>query len=126
MMLAWFGDTGGYFGGRFFGRRKLSARISPNKTVEGLVGSVIASLCGGLAAHAWYLPELPLAHAVVLGVAVGALGQAGDLFESLIKRSVGAKDSGWIVPGHGGLLDRIDGLLFTSAGTWLYTVCLSR
>lgn len=120
MMFSWFSDTGGYFAGRAFGKRPLHALVSPKKTIEGSVGGLIGSLVGVLTACFGYLPELPLAHGIVLALVAGALGQAGDLCESLIKRSVGVKDSGSIVPGHGGVLDRADALLFTAAVTWIY------
>ncbi len=119
MMLAWFADTAGYFSGRFlggkvFGPRKLSPNISPNKTWEGAVGSLLGCLLAVAVAHFWYLPSLPLFAAFVLAHCAAPLGVCGDLVESLIKRSTGAKDSGWIVPGHGGLIDRIDALMFVS------------
>jgi phosphatidate cytidylyltransferase len=120
MTLAWLGDTGGYFAGRFLGKHKLSPTISPKKTVEGSFGSLAGSLVGALLAHFWYLPELPLLDAVVLALVAGAFGQMGDLCVSLLKRSTGVKDSGAILPGHGGLLDRVDALLFTVPITWMY------
>ena len=120
MMLAWWGDTGGYFAGRAFGKRKLYEKVSPKKTIEGSIGGLGGSVAGALCAHFWYLQALPLVDGVVLAVLAGALGQAGDLCESLLKRSAGVKDSGFIVPGHGGLLDRVDALVFTSAATWVY------
>jgi len=119
--LAWLGDTGGYFAGRAFGRHKLYPKVSPKKTVEGAVGGLLGSVLGAVALHFIALPELPIPHAIALAVVAGALGQAGDLTISLVKRSAGTKDSGWIVPGHGGLLDRIDALVFTGAVTWAYT-----
>jgi len=121
MMLAWFGDTGGYFAGRAFGRHKLYPKVSPKKTVEGAVGGALASVGGALLAHFWYLPTLPLLDGIVLALCASGIGQAGDLTISLIKRSADVKDSGFIVPGHGGLLDRIDALVMTSFATWLYT-----
>ena len=120
LMFAWLADTGGYFVGRAFGRHKLYERVSPKKTVEGFFGSILGACVGALLAHFWYLPNIPLAHALVLAVVAGALGQLGDLFESLIKRSTGIKDSGWIVPGHGGILDRVDALLVVSPVVYLY------
>jgi phosphatidate cytidylyltransferase len=110
--LVWAADTGAYFVGRHFGRRKLSPRISPNKTVEGLLGGlaagvlvavVLAPLAGASMSQ---LPQV----ALVAFVAV-AFSVVGDLFESLLKRHVGAKDSGDLIPGHGGVLDRIDGVI---------------
>ncbi len=118
MWTAWAGDTGGYFAGRFFGKTKLYPAVSPSKTVEGSIGGLIGSMSAGVAAHFWFLPELPLIQAIAVSAIAGALGQAGDLSESLIKRSTGTKDSGSILPGHGGMLDRIDALLFTST-VWL-------
>jgi phosphatidate cytidylyltransferase len=122
MMFAWWGDTGVYFAGRYFGKRKLYAAVSPKKTIEGAIGGLGGSVLGALCAHFWYLPSIPLVSSVVLALVAGALGQAGDLSESLIKRSTGVKDSGQIVPGHGGMLDRVDALLVTSAVVFLYTL----
>lgn len=122
LMFAWFGDTGGYFAGRYFGKNKLYPAVSPKKTVEGALGGLGGSVLGALLAHFWYLPSIPLWHAVPLAIVAGALGQLGDLGESLIKRSTGVKDSGAIVPGHGGILDRVDALMLTSAVVYLYTV----
>ncbi len=124
MMLAWWGDTGGYFAGRAFGKHKLYEKVSPKKTIEGSIGGLAGSVLGALCAHYWYLQALPLVDGIILAVIAGALGQAGDLCESLIKRSTGVKDSGFIVPGHGGLLDRVDALVFTSAATWLYATLI--
>lgn len=120
MLLSWLADTGAYFSGRLFGKHKLYPIVSPKKTVEGAVGGLLGSLTGALLAHFWFLPSLSLAGALTLAVAAGTVGQAGDLCISLIKRSSGVKDSGSLLPGHGGLLDRIDALLFTSALTWAY------
>lgn len=122
LMFAWFSDTGGYFFGRFLGKHKLYEAVSPKKTWEGAFGGIVGSACGALMAHFWYLPSIPLGHALVLSVIAGALGQAGDLAESLFKRSMGVKDSGHIVPGHGGILDRVDALLVTSTVVFLYTL----
>jgi len=122
LMFAWFSDTGGYFAGRFLGKHKLYEAVSPKKTVEGAIGGLFGSALGALLAHFWFLPSIPLVHALPLAVVAGALGQAGDLGESLIKRSVGVKDSGQIVPGHGGILDRVDALLLTSTVVYLYTI----
>jgi phosphatidate cytidylyltransferase len=122
LMLAWFGDTGGYFVGRFFGKTKLYEAVSPKKTREGLFGAVLGSVLGALLAHFTYLPSLGLSAALVLGLVGGPLGQAGDLVESLLKRSLGTKDSGGIIPGHGGILDRIDALLVLAPLVYLYTL----
>lgn len=121
MFVAWLSDTFAYFGGKFFGKHKLYPKLSPKKTVEGAVSGLLGSVLGAVAISLFFIPEqLPVVHAVVLGVFGGALGQAGDLFESLIKRSVGVKDSGQLLPGHGGILDRVDALMYTSSAIWVY------
>ncbi len=120
MTLAWVGDTSAYAVGLTMGRRKLAPRLSPKKTIEGALGGLLGSVGAALLASVLYLPVLPPLHAVALGLLGGALGQGGDLFESLIKRAAGVKDSGRLLPGHGGLLDRIDALLVTASVTWAY------
>jgi phosphatidate cytidylyltransferase len=113
-------DTGAYFAGKAFGRHKLLPRVSPGKTVEGAVGNLVAAaLVGGLA---WWLffPDASASGLVLLAVVLAAVGQAGDLCESAIKRAFGSKESGGIFPGHGGVLDRIDSLLFPVAILYYY------
>lgn len=122
LMLAWLSDTGGYFAGRFLGKRKLYEAVSPKKTIAGAVGGLAGGVAGALLAHFFYLRSLPLLDALVLGVVGSALGQIGDLGESVLKRSTGVKDSGGIVPGHGGILDRVDALLVTGSITYLYVL----
>ena len=122
LTFAWMADTGGYFAGRFLGKTKLYETISPKKTREGFYGSLAGACLGAVVASLWYLPDIPLVHALPLALFGGALGQMGDLVESLLKRSTGIKDSGWIVPGHGGLLDRVDALLIVAPIVYLYTV----
>jgi phosphatidate cytidylyltransferase len=126
LMFAWLGDTGGYFAGRFLGRHKLYEAVSPKKTVEGAIGSLAGSVAGAVLAHFWFLPSLSLAHGIPLALVAGTFGQAGDLGESVLKRSFGVKDSGAIVPGHGGILDRVDALMLTSAVTYLYALWFLR
>jgi phosphatidate cytidylyltransferase len=118
--FAWFADTGGYFAGRFLGRRKLYEAVSPKKTVAGLVGAIAGACLAALLAHGTYLADLPLTSGLLLALAAGVLGQVGDLGESLLKRSSGIKDSGEIIPGHGGMLDRLDALFITSGLVYLY------
>lgn len=120
LMLSWLSDTGAYFAGRAFGKRKLYEAVSPKKTVAGAVGGLAGSIVGALLACFSYLPSLPVLHGVVLAILAGIAGQLGDLGESLIKRSVGVKDSGGIVPGHGGILDRVDALIVTSTLSYVY------
>jgi phosphatidate cytidylyltransferase len=126
LCFSWLADTGGYFFGRFLGKTKLYEAISPKKTRAGFVGAIIGSTLGGLIAHFVYLPELSLAAALGLGVVCGALGQFGDLVESVVKRSTGIKDSGSIVPGHGGMLDRIDALLIVAPLVYLFELWTAR
>lgn len=118
--VTWAGDTGAYFAGRSLGKRKLFERISPNKTMEGAVGgallSVVVSVCFAL----FFITDLPLYHAVILGVLLNFFGVSGDLFESLLKREAKVKDSGWILPGHGGVLDRMDSMLIIAPVLWMY------
>jgi phosphatidate cytidylyltransferase len=120
--LAWFADTGAYFSGHWLGRHRLYEAVSPNKTVEGAIGGLVASIVWALLGTAVYLRgALPFSHAIALGLVGGVLGQAGDLGESLLKRSIGVKDSGTIVPGHGGILDRVDALLMTAVVVFFYS-----
>jgi phosphatidate cytidylyltransferase len=107
------GDTGAYLGGRLFGRRPLAPSISPNKTVEGLIiGMACAVLAVWFAGR--YQEWLPGAHALVLGLGVAVFAPIGDLFESFVKRQAGAKDTGSLLGAHGGVLDRLDAVLFTA------------
>jgi phosphatidate cytidylyltransferase len=112
------GDTGAYFGGRLFGRRPLAPRISPSKTVEGLVIGMFCTIVGVWLAGR-YQEWLPSSHAFVLGVGVALVAPIGDLFESFVKREAGAKDSGGLFGAHGGALDRLDGVLFAAVVGYL-------
>ncbi len=119
LAIVWSGDTGAYFGGRSFGKRKLAPRMSPNKTVEGAITGLLSSLVGGLVINACYQGTLAAWPTIaVVSLLGGALGQMGDLVESCFKRFSGVKDSGAIFPGHGGILDRVDGLLFAAPAIW--------
>jgi phosphatidate cytidylyltransferase len=122
LSIAWLADTGAYFVGRAFGKKKLYPAVSPGKTRAGLWGALLAATLAGLLASMTYLPSLPRLHGGLLGLVAGLLGQLGDLVESLLKRSVGVKDSGALIPGHGGLLDRVDALLFVSPVVYLYAI----
>lgn len=119
MVLAWGSDTAAYFVGRKFGTTKLSPSVSPKKTLEGSAAGLAASVVGAVV-MSFFLPGLGVIDAIALGILAGAAGQAGDLFVSILKRSSGVKDSGGILPGHGGILDRVDALAFTAPATWAY------
>ena len=113
------GDTAALYAGTLLGRRKLAPAVSPGKTVEGAIGGLAAGLLVGLAAKHLLLPALPWGAAVGFCLVVGVAGQVGDLFESALKRASDVKDSGSILPGHGGVLDRIDALLFAAPVAYL-------
>lgn len=111
----WASDTLAFFAGKYFGKRPLAPLISPKKTVEGLLGAVAGGIVGLLVGRSLFAnPASSLGVSLIIGGAMGLFGQAGDLFESLLKRSCGVKDSSNILPGHGGILDRIDALIFTA------------
>ena len=114
------GDIFAYYGGRTMGRHPLAPSLSPKKTIEGTISGLVASTIGAAIIGFYWLPELDLVSAGLLGLLLGAVGQAGDLFESSLKRAAKTKDSSALLPGHGGILDRIDGLLF--GGAALYVV----
>lgn len=120
MVFAFGSDTAAYFAGSLLKGPKLYPLVSPNKTISGAVGGLVGAALGAVVAHFWFLEALPLVDGILLAVVAGALGQAGDLCVSLLKRSTGVKDTGKIMPGHGGLLDRIDAFAFTASATWLY------
>lgn len=119
LVVIWGADVGGYFAGRFFGKRKLSPHVSPNKTWAGVVGGLSVSALVGLVGAMFF--EISASRIVPLCIATGALSVLGDLFISLLKREAGLKDSGVLFPGHGGLLDRLDSI---SAGLPLFVAGL--
>lgn len=108
------GDTFAYFFGRFLGKNKLLESVSPKKTIEGSLGGLLGSALIGFCLQHFFFPDLPVVQMVLIAMVSGAFGQVGDLFESLIKRLADVKDSGRIMPGHGGFLDRLDGVLFAA------------
>lgn len=116
--VTWIGDTGGLFVGSWLGRHKLAPEISPNKTWEGACGSVVSAVVVALLLGHWI--AFPMIHAVILGVLLGVFGLVGDLCESSLKRELGVKDFGALLPGHGGVLDRIDSVLFTAPLAYYY------
>jgi phosphatidate cytidylyltransferase len=117
-------DTGAYFGGRGFGKHKLYPKVSPAKTVEGAIGGLVATLLILFVVRATLCPWLTIADVLLVGLPAAVLGPIGDLCESLMKRAAGVKDSGHLIPGHGGMLDRIDALLFVGAWIYVYAVQL--
>ena len=122
MAATWANDTLAYFAGRTFGKHKMHPVVSPKKTWEGFAGGVIGSLLAAVVCRVTFLPEISLIEAMVYGLVMAPLVPLGDLAESILKRASGVKDSGQLIPGHGGLLDRIDALLF--ALPWTYVVAL--
>lgn len=126
LTVTWVGDTGAYAAGRIFGRHKMYELVSPKKTWEGAAGGMLASAGAALVAHAWYLPAISVRDALLIALPASMLGQVGDLCESLLKRSFGVKDSGKILPGHGGMLDRVDALMFVAPYVYLYAAWTGR
>lgn len=118
--VTWLGETAAYVVGSTLGRTKLAPVISPRKTVEGAAAQLVVSLLAAVVAQVWFFTEIGLGHAVVAGLLLGVVGQLGDLVESALKRSVGTKDTGGLIPGHGGLLDRLDSLLFNTPTLYYY------
>ena len=115
-------DAGAYYVGRAFGKHKMAPKISPGKTWEGAVGGVAAALAMATLAHFWFFRELPLKWTLPLAFAMSVVGILGDLVESALKRSASAKDAANILPGHGGLLDRLDSLLFNAPLIYYFAV----
>ncbi len=121
LAVTWGNDTGAYFAGRFFGKHKLNERVSPKKTWEGFWGGMAAAtLLAVIVSFTPLLPALGVLDAIVLGVVAGFLGPLGDLAESMLKRAFAVKDSGKFMPGHGGLYDRVDALLFNAPWVLVY------
>lgn len=124
LAVVWAGDTGAYYTGRAFGKHKLAPVISPKKTIEGGIGGIFASLLASCLAKITFLPLLSYSDCVVLGIVLAVIAQCGDLSESLLKRAVNIKDSGNILPGHGGILDRLDGVMFAAPVLYYYAMLL--
>ena len=122
IIVTWLSDTGGFFVGKTLGKHPLAPTLSPKKTIEGLLGGVLFSVIGGIISHFTFVPFFSLGQCMMLGVGLALLGAIGDLTESAIKRSVSVKDSSTIIPGHGGVLDRVDSLLFTGPAMYYYVM----
>jgi phosphatidate cytidylyltransferase len=122
LVIIMIGDSVAYFVGSAIGRRRLYPAISPKKSLEGALGGLLGSILGALLCKVIFFPQLTVIDCLLLGTGLGLLGQVGDLFESMLKRACGVKDSGTMIPGHGGLLDRLDSLLFAFAPAYYYAV----
>lgn len=121
LAVTWGNDTGAYFAGRFLGKHPLNRKVSPKKTWEGFWGGMAAATLLAVAlSFTALVPDLKVGDAVILGVVAGGLGPLGDLAESMLKRAFGAKDSGRFMPGHGGLYDRVDALIFNAPWVFVY------
>lgn len=119
LVSAWASDTGAYFGGRGFGKRKMAPSLSPNKTWEGAIAGLLCSVLAVLFFEAWRAPVGDWLQTALIAVTGAAAAQTGDLFKSLFKRNAGVKEAGSLLPGHGGLIDRIDSVLLTGSVIWL-------
>jgi len=122
LLVVWTGDTAAFYTGKFFGKHKLSPRISPKKTIEGALGGIFGSIIISAIAHFTFLKQINLANSIFLGFLLNVFGQLGDLTESLLKRGFRVKDSGTLIPGHGGILDRIDSILFAGPSLYYYVI----
>jgi phosphatidate cytidylyltransferase len=120
LAVVFLGDTAAFYGGSLFGKHKLYRAISPKKTLEGSLGGVIGSIWGALIFRSLFFPRLEIHHCLILSIGLAVMGQLGDLCESMIKRKADVKDSSKLLPGHGGLLDRIDGVIFGAPLLYYY------
>jgi phosphatidate cytidylyltransferase len=123
-VVTWGNDIAAYYSGTLWGRHQMAPETSPKKTWEGAVGGLVGSLALACACRAWFLPSLSLTHALGVGFLLGIAAPLGDLCESLLKRCAGVKDSGGLIPGHGGMLDRIDSLIFTTPAFYYYLLII--
>jgi phosphatidate cytidylyltransferase len=124
--LLWVGDTAAMGIGSWLGKRKLAPTVSPNKTVAGFTGGITGALAIGIVMYAWKFNFVPVHHVLLIAVGASVFGQLGDLVESMWKRSIGIKDSSHLIPGHGGMLDRFDSLLFAAPFVHAYLWWLTR
>jgi phosphatidate cytidylyltransferase len=126
VLVVWLGDAGAYYIGMRFGRHPMSPRISPKKTIEGGIGGIVVSVLTAVVIHFTFFPNFPLLHAIIAGAVLSIAGVVGDLAESMWKRSAAVKDSGTLIPGHGGFLDRFDSVFFTAPILYLYWVLIQN
>ncbi len=120
-LVIWTGDIAAYYWGRYIGKKPMAPIVSPGKTWEGAIAGIAGNLAAAGLAKLWFMTGVSAVHCLIAALICGIIGQFGDLAESLLKRNAGVKDSGTIIPGHGGILDRVDSLLF--AGPALYCYC---
>lgn len=125
LFITWLSDTFAYVVGKTWGKRKLMPRVSPNKTIEGAVGGLVAAAITAVVCDSLFGMDIGVALSIGVGLVLGAVGQIGDLSESMLKRARGVKDSSNLIPGHGGMLDRIDALIFVIVAAWLITPVMS-
>ena len=126
LLVVWLGDTGAYYVGKKFGKTRLSPRVSPQKTIEGGIGGIVMSLITAAVIQVTFFHEFPLVHALIAAVLLSITGVIGDLAESLWKRSAAVKDSGSLIPGHGGFLDRVDSVYFSAPILYSYWYILEH
>jgi len=126
MLVVWLGDTGAYYVGKKFGKHKMSPLISPKKTIEGGIGGITMSMLTAVVIQMTFFKEFPLVHAIIAGAILSVTGMIGDLAESMWKRSANVKDSGTLLPGHGGFLDRFDSVLFAAPILYTYWSLIVR
>jgi len=124
--IVWSGDMAAYYVGTTLGRRALAPRVSPKKTVEGAMGGILGALAAAFIARAWFMNRLGTIDCLVLGIGLAVVGMLGDLIESMLKRGAGVKDSASLVPGHGGILDRVDSLLYAAPLLYYYYLFAMR
>jgi phosphatidate cytidylyltransferase len=118
--VIWASDIGAYSIGIPFGKHRLYEKVSPKKSIEGLIGALAAAAGMALLCRSWFMPPVGTGEAIALGLVLASVGTVGDLAESLFKRAAGVKDSGGIIPGHGGILDRMDSMLFAAPVMYFY------
>jgi len=120
IVIVFLGDSGAYFVGSGFGKHKLSPAISPGKTIEGSIAGLVTSVVAGVIVKLLFFPDLPWGMGILFFLVIGIFAQVGDLFESVFKRHANIKDSGEVLPGHGGFLDRLDALMFAAPAAYLF------